>query len=96
MSGHARPRVTDRGASVSHTAIAEALTEQPGTWGMVNTYRAKYTADDVARRIKLATGSQEVYAPAGSFDARVSMADEGWLVEGCYVGADVPRETSEA
>lgn len=76
---------------VNHRRAAAELREQPGTWLPVGEYRNSMTADSAARLIRAATGGSapytaRFYAPAGAFEARTRLTEDGTLVEARYVG----------
>ena len=70
---------------VQHAPLARALRAAPGTELAVNTYRSRYCAEDVARRI--ANGDRmPCYRPAGAYAARPEDTDFGTTVYVRYVG----------
>lgn len=76
---------------VDHAATAASLREQPGVWLPVGEYRNALTADSTARLIRSAfAGSARYtarfYGPAGSFETRTRLTDDGTLLEARYVG----------
>ncbi|WP_236241123.1 hypothetical protein [Streptomyces sp. CC228A] len=70
-----------------HITSAARMLRQPGEWVRVHSYRASYTADSTAHRIR--TGDLILpYQPAGAFEARVLLSDDECVVYGRYVGLD--------
>lgn len=86
-----------RARMVRHIDIACRLAEKPFRWDLVNTYRSKPTAYSIGLKIEMAT--LQAYSPAGSYESRLAMVDEGWTVEARCVRhahiVDVPRETAD-
>lgn len=62
--------------AVDHKAVAGGLREMPGVELLIGTYRARYTAVTMAAAVRNATKNGSVYAPAGTFDARVEPVGE--------------------
>lgn len=72
-----------------HTAVVAALKAQPGVWLPVGEYRNRLSADDIARRIRCGYpfGSHAYgtpYTPAGAFETRTQLTDDGTLLEARY------------
>lgn len=87
-----------RGGRVDHAAVAEAARRAPGEWVVVGEYRNPVTAASTASSIRTGhrRGHRPYYAPGGSFEARVSRAENGTLVEARYVGAAANGEPARA
>ncbi|WP_460071134.1 hypothetical protein [Streptomyces sp. YKOK-I1] len=79
-----------RHTRVDHAETAAALREQPGVWLPVAEYRNSLTANTVDRIIRTASGGKphtgRPYEPAGSFETRTQLTDDGTLLEARYVG----------
>jgi hypothetical protein len=84
-----RPARRDR---VDHTATADRLKAHPGMWMPVGTYPSSHSADGTINNI--ATGSlrggrgPSKYQPAGAFEARVELTENGFRVVARYTGGD--------
>jgi hypothetical protein len=80
---------------VDHAQVAATLREQPGKWLTVGEYRNTSSVDTVAHLIR--TGRQYTgtrYQPAGAFEARTQLTDDGTLLEARYVGAQPKHPAS--
>jgi len=81
--------MTTRHRRADHTAVVAALKAQPGVWLPVGEYRNRLSADDIARRIRCGYpfGSHAYgtpYTPAGAFETRTQLTDDGTLLEARY------------
>jgi len=82
--------------NVNHTDVAATLRANPQKWHEIGEYRATTSADDTARRIRLAERAP-MYEPAGSFEARVALTEFGAIVAARYVGPQpAPRPGDSA
>lgn len=70
---------------VSHKAVAAQLRTQPGEWGPVGDYSSSASAVGIVSHIR--TAFLVAYRPAGAYEARTEMVDEGTRVHARYVGA---------
>lgn len=70
---------------VRHDVIAQTCRNQPRAWVLVRTYNTKKVAYDTALRISEGV-TYKAYRPAGSFEGRYEMSDEGWTVFARYIG----------
>ncbi|MGW2209958.1 hypothetical protein [Streptomyces sp. NPDC001781] len=84
--------LTIRRRQIDHRQIAAALRAQPGMWLPVGEYRSSESAKAAARTIRTAyqnpnsgRGSSS-YAPAGSFEARTELTEDGTRVVARFVG----------
>ena len=68
---------------VSHAAVAAELRLTPGVWGLVGDYSST-SAPGMASHVQ--TAFLSAYAPAGSFEARTELTEDGIRVEARYVG----------
>ncbi|MFF7096354.1 hypothetical protein ACFY9A_28765 [Streptomyces rubradiris] len=74
-----------------HKEVAHALRQHPGVWLPVGDYRNSISADDIARRIRTgyplgnADGSTP-YLPAGAYESRTELVDDGTRVHARYIG----------
>lgn len=78
---------------VDHTKAAARLRAHPRMWLPVGEYRARTTADGIARAIRNGvplsrTAGSSPYAPAGSFDARMDLTEFGVQVIARYIGKE--------
>ncbi|MET8978506.1 hypothetical protein ABZX85_23100 [Streptomyces sp. NPDC004539] len=76
---------------VDHRSVASRLRAQPGVWLPVGEYRNSISADGVARYIRTAFVNKpgaigRWYRPAGAYESRTSLTEDGTLVEARYVG----------
>lgn len=74
-----------RGPRTDHLAIARAMKEQPRVWLPVTEYRSRSGAMHAARSIR-AADPLRAYRPAGSFETRIEMTEDGTVVLARYVG----------
>lgn len=74
-----------RGPRADHLAIARALKERPGVWLPVTEYPSRSGALNAALSIRKADPLR-VYRPAGAFEARIEMTEDGTAVLARYVG----------
>lgn len=71
--------------NVKHPRIAERCRERPGEWLKVGDYASDQSAYGIAHSIK--TGTRiAAYQPAGAFEARVELTENGARVDARYVG----------
>jgi hypothetical protein len=80
-----------RRKQVDHAAVAAACRANPGQWQMVGHYGSGESADAIVRAIRGAfqKGARSAYAPAGAFEARRELTDNGARVDARYVGEPV-------
>lgn len=76
---------------VDHHATATRLRAQPGVWLPVGEYRSSSSADSTFRYIRAAFQHSahrrpSPYAPAGSFEARMNLTQDGVQVTARYIG----------
>jgi hypothetical protein len=72
---------------VNHAHTAEKLRTNPGQWMPVGEYRNRTTADNIAAMIRAGQWtSGKWYQPAGAYEARAEMTDDGTRIEARYVG----------
>ncbi|PWG13943.1 hypothetical protein DF268_08750 [Streptomyces sp. V2] len=86
-----------RRTHVDHAAVAAALRAQPGVWLTVGEYRNADTARTIRRRIE--EGQRDVgrnYQPAGRYETRATLTDDGTLIEARYLPHLLPRRTPPA
>ncbi|MFF4409870.1 hypothetical protein [Streptomyces sp. NPDC001404] len=78
-----------------HESAAEALREMPGLWLTVKVYPANYSAQSLA--VDVGRG-RYAYTPAGAYEARTELVDDGTAVLVRYVGelADAQCEQEAA
>lgn len=75
---------------VDHAATAAALRAQPRVWLVVGEYRNSITAKGVARMIRTgrSDGVRKIgrhYQPAGQYETRTTLTDDGTLLEARYL-----------
>lgn len=86
MSGHTTRARTD------HPHAAQQAREMPGRWVLAGTYGSRASA--VSATLQVRTGERvPSYRPAGTFEARTELTQDGADLWVRYVGADVPRLT---
>jgi hypothetical protein len=73
--------------AADHQASADEMRDHPNQWQHVHTYPARYAAVSVAGGIRRG-GLGQAYQPAGAFEARTEMVDDGTAVYARYVGED--------
>lgn len=75
---------------VDHLAAARSLRNTPGVWLPVAEYRNCITADRVTCAIRygrpLGKAGYAHYTPAGAFEARTELTDDGVRVHARYIG----------
>lgn len=75
-----------------HKATADRLRQQPGVWQPVHEYRSTITADDVVYRIRtgcrMGPNSLNPYQPAGAYETRTELTDDGVRVDARYIGSE--------
>jgi hypothetical protein len=75
---------------VSHADAARRLSAQPHVWGLVGVYRSRSGAKSTSGHILRATFCGfTAYAPAGSYETRIRLDDEGWALEARHMGSPV-------
>lgn len=79
MTGH-----VVRHPFANHAARAEDMRAQPGVWVQVGVYNSRQSATAIVRNIRSAM--IRAYSPAGSYDGGVRMVEDGYAVDGRYVG----------
>jgi len=80
-----------RRTQANHAAVAATCHANPGQWQMVGHYGSGESADATVRAIRGAfqKGARSAYAPAGAFEARRELTDNGARVEARYIGEPV-------
>lgn len=68
---------------VSHQAAAAKLREHPNEWQVVGTY-SSVSGPGMASHIR--TAFLIAYEPAGAFDARTEVVEDGTRVHARYIG----------
>jgi hypothetical protein len=86
MSRPAQPPRAD------HQRTADEARRRPGTWVTVSEYRNPVTVRNIAQRIRTGypiggTADRRPYAPAGHFETRTTLTEDGTLLETRYTGA---------
>lgn len=81
---------------IDHQAAATALRDQPGTWQVVGDYRNRISADGLVAAIRfgrtLGSGRGHApYAPAGAFETRIELVEDGTRIHARYVGEETAR-----
>ncbi|MFI9154551.1 hypothetical protein [Streptomyces sp. NPDC053367] len=75
-----------------HKTVAAEARRQPGKWVVVNDYRSSLVADGTACYIRrgheYSSRGPSPYQPAGAFDARTELVEDGVRVYARYVGGD--------
>ncbi|MFD5709548.1 hypothetical protein ACFWHW_03985 [Streptomyces pharetrae] len=74
-----------------HKTVAAEARRQPGTWIVVNDYRSSTAADGIAYDIRSGyshgtRSGPSPYHPAGAFEARTELVEDGVRVYARYVG----------
>jgi hypothetical protein len=69
----------------NHAQTAAKLRSIPGEWHRIGTYRASYSAASIAHSVRTGYRSPS-YLPAGSFEARTEVVEDGTSVWAQYVG----------
>ena len=82
-------------ARVDHQATAARLQAHPGVWQVVGDYRNRDSANGLAHRIRTGypLGHADYgtpYEPAGAYEARTELVDDGTRVHARYIGEDSP------
>jgi hypothetical protein len=77
----------------NHQDVAAQARCQPGEWVVVNDYRSSLVSDGIAYAIRsgykyAGHTDQPPYHPAGAFEARTELTDDGVRVYARYVGGD--------
>lgn len=73
--------------SAQHSARAARMRARPREWRLVTVYRSSISAKSTAHQITTATGKiARWYVPAGAFEARSVVVDEGTAVYARYIG----------
>ncbi|WP_435279277.1 hypothetical protein [Streptomyces sp. 1222.5] len=85
---------------VNHHEVAARLRSHPRMWLPVGEYRSSQTADNMARRIRkgYALGESEYgtpYEPAGAYEARLELTEDGTRILARYIGTSRPEDSSE-
>jgi hypothetical protein len=84
--------LVSRHTRVDHAKVSAALREQPGQWLPVGEYRNPQTSDRTACMIR--TGYHAMarwYGPAGAFETRTRLTEDGTLLEARFVGVRPTR-----
>lgn len=74
----------------NHIAAAAAMRAQPGTWVHVGVYRTTQSAQTTARWIRIGAERLPSYQPAGAYEPRIALVDDGAAVFARYVGTSSP------
>ncbi|MFK0182486.1 hypothetical protein ACIQVR_41790 [Streptomyces xanthochromogenes] len=74
-----------RGSRTNHMSVAGLLREQPNVWLPVGEYPSRSSAAGIAQSIKSGVGLR-AYQPAGAFEARTEMTEDGTTVLARYIG----------
>jgi len=79
---------------VNHAKAAATLRAKPGEWLPIGEYRSRTSADGIAWMIRAAPDHESglCYAPAGSFEARTELTDDGTRVIARYIGCEQPNQ----
>lgn len=83
-------RLTKR-PRADHKQTAAAARRKPGVWVVVGDYRSSISADHMAYAIRSgyrrgSTAGPSPYHPAGAFEARTELVEDGVRVHARYVG----------
>ncbi|MGW0626497.1 hypothetical protein [Streptomyces sp. NPDC002758] len=85
---------------IDHKQAAANCRRQPGTWKVIGEYRSSTSADGTAYAIRAAyqhtAHLASPYAPAGAFEARTVLTQEGVNVIARYVGVSDDVAWSDA
>ncbi|MBX9392216.1 hypothetical protein K4749_01045 [Streptomyces sp. TRM72054] len=82
---------------VNHAATAEKLRANPSVWMTVGEYRNAQTADHTAAMIRAGRWTSGLhYQPAGAYQARTVLTDDGTRVEARYLAPDAVLPISAA
>jgi hypothetical protein len=75
-----------RRRQADHHKVADWCREWPGEWVLVNTYAALYVARSTCALIRgdRTQPSITAYQPAGDFESKYEMREEGWAVFAMY------------
>ena len=71
-----------------HEAIAAYARKHKGFWVKVNVYRSLYVARSMCSTIRGGRSNANIsaYKPAGAFEAKYEMHEDGWQVYTQYIG----------
>jgi hypothetical protein len=69
-----------------HAQVAARLFANPRAWGTVNVYPTRQSALSVAGSIRSAEGRFHMYGPSGYYETRLSVVENGTLLEARYIG----------
>jgi hypothetical protein len=76
-----------RHTRVDHAQVAAALRAAPGQWLTVGEYHNPTTVTRIAHMIRSASFALSIwYGPAGAFETRTRLTEDGTLLEACFVG----------
>lgn len=75
-----------RRRQADHHKVADWCREWPGEWVRVNIYCALYVARSTCALIRgdRTAPSIDAYLPAGDFEAKYEMHEDGWVVYAMY------------
>ncbi len=76
-----------------HRLAADQARQMPGQWVLAATYNSGYSAKSAARAIRRGTELLRFYGPAGDFEARTELTQDGADLYVRYV-AGQPEEAS--
>lgn len=78
-----------RHTRVDHARVAACLRALPGQWQLVGEYKNSSTATNTTSMIRRAgQPSGRHYQPAGAYEARMVLTDDGTRIEARYCGID--------
>ncbi len=78
-----------RHTRVDHARVAACLRALPGQWQLVGDYKNSFTATNTTSMIRRAgQPSGRHYQPAGAYEARMVLTDDGTRIEARYRGID--------
>lgn len=69
----------------AHALRADDCRRHPGTWIEVGIYNSRQSAQSTARHIRLADDLPQ-YTPAGAFETRIALVDDGTALYARYSG----------
>ncbi|MGW6911487.1 hypothetical protein [Streptomyces sp. NPDC054940] len=85
----ARPRA-------DHQVAASQARQMPGQWVLAGTYNSTQSAMGVARQVRAAGSNMPFYRPAGAFDARHELTEDGVDLWVRYVAAPSAADFRES
>lgn len=69
-----------------HRLAVQQARQMPGQWVLAATYNSSASAKSAARTIRSGDRLLRFYLPAGSFEARTELTQDGADLYVCYVG----------